>query len=96
MFPTGLKLTMANNRFIFHRRIQTHSRQEPQLEGWAECKICRFRWGLINEQRAETDDCQRCHQIMAKYPDLVEWVLGVIQEKEDKHISDYQHNYSEM
>ena len=58
----------------------------------AECRICGFLWDATWEE-AEKIDCQRCEKIWDKYPDLAAWVLKVVNTKQEKHTSDYRHDY---
>ena len=61
----------------------------------AECRVCGFRWSVKSWEEAEKEDCPRCKDLITKYPDLVTWILAVVEVALDKHISYYQHGYND-
>jgi len=58
----------------------------------AYCRVCGFYWSSTYEEAQKTD-CSRCEEMVKKHPDVVEWVIAVVQEMMEKHTGDYYHNY---
>lgn len=53
--------------------------------GHAICNICGNYWNSTSRQHAEKERCLRCDKILDDYPEIWEWVFGVIKKKLDAH-----------
>jgi len=50
----------------------------------ANCKLCGNFW-KCTRQEAEKEPCSRCDKILNDYPEIWDWILGVIKKKLDAH-----------
>jgi len=61
------------------------------MKKYETCNTCGNSWS--KEYDPHELGCDRCREIKNRYPEILDWVQGVIQEAIDTHTSKYVHEH---
>ena len=60
----------------------------------AWCKTCNY-YDAEASEPLYSNDCLRCQNVIKIHPELVEWILGVVERKVNDHERDNRHTSSD-